>query len=283
MWGWVATCGVRAAILQSPDCASRQLRARATRCFVFALLSKRASFIADSDARLQIPHALRVWFDLGSRGCGLPTDLRSRTVADAKQDWVSCIRYGDWSGHEDLCMPGAILEQSWSLCCLTDLCSAVVTHTRKARSLKCLKRHVSNQKSSCGAESRRLRCSLLFWTVLSFATSVSDQGDITPHSMRGLCSWLPCWPARSSPSDEDEGESTESLLRTEVYSTDQLTAVAMRLKALVRRQMHVSREMSKNRQSSLAEALLFPITSAAWVFGGEDEDEAPEIGMSFYQ
>ncbi|CAE7350566.1 unnamed protein product [Symbiodinium microadriaticum] len=166
-----------------------------TLCFVFAVWSKYLSFISGSD-------------------------------------WVSCLRYGDWSGHEDLCMPGAVLEQSWMI--------------------------------------------MLAFTLTSFAASLSDQGDITPHPMRGLSSLC-----QKNPGPEPKTE-TETLLRTEIYPADQLTAVAMRLKALVRRQMHVTREMSKNRQSSLAEALLCPIMSTKWALGGDEED-VPVKGISFYQ
>ncbi|OLQ00027.1 hypothetical protein AK812_SmicGene17351 [Symbiodinium microadriaticum] len=117
---------------------------------------------------------------------------------------------------------------------------------------------------------------MLAFTLTSFAASLSDQGDITPHPMRGLSSLC-----QKNPGPEPKTE-TETLLRTEIYPADQLTAVAMRLKALVRRQMHVTREMSKNRQSSLAEALLCPIMSTKWALGGDEED-VPVKGISFYQ
>ena len=190
----------------------------------------------------------------------MPT-LNPKPRVDAK-DWVSCLRYGDWSGHEDFCMPGAVLEQSWSLYCRGNVCCFSFDPVNSPHFLK--------QLRSCA------RVFPLIFTLVSFAASLSDQGDITPHPMRGLA-----YPCRKNPGPEPETE-TETLLRTESYRTDELTAVAMRLKALVRRQMHVTREMSKNRQSSLADALLCPIMSTKWALGGDEED-VPVKGISFYQ
>ncbi|CAE7903995.1 unnamed protein product [Symbiodinium microadriaticum] len=61
---------------------------------------------------------------------------------------------------------------------------------------------------------------------------------------------------------------------------DRLTAAAVKLKALVRHQMHVTRESSKRNNSGLANAMLFACDAFRFLLGYDDADSEEELSLN---
>ena len=61
---------------------------------------------------------------------------------------------------------------------------------------------------------------------------------------------------------------------------DQLTAAAVKLKALVRHQMHVTRETSKRSNSGLANAMLFACDAFKFLMGYDEADAEEEVALN---
>ena len=81
---------------------------------------------------------LAAWFAVMTLAFGHSVLARIISTPEGEDDiGNACLRYGDWSGHEDYCQPGGLLEPAWTVALLgTYLCFAAalmdqgtLTHT----------------------------------------------------------------------------------------------------------------------------------------------------------
>ncbi|CAE8591222.1 unnamed protein product [Polarella glacialis] len=215
-------------------------------------LSAVVSYLDCESAHYSDEH-LWVWFAVVTLSCIFSLLARVAAQPPGRGLWEACVRDGDWDGHWGECAPGGLVELSSHILMIMVLLTFLAGLIDQG-SLPRTRAPEKNIERG-GAEMPDQRH---HHTRFRYQTAVSKKILAWTHSKTG------------------EMSAGRSGVAHHTHFTDPLTAVAMKMKALIRRQAHYILTGRAEKDSPLAHALKLPFLFLSWAAAvGLEGDSEP--------